>query len=192
MANAAKAAAEQALDVNSPSKVFMKIGEYVSLGMAKGIDNMADAAAKSSEAMANSSIGSAKMAIGAIADAMDSDIDFEPRIAPVVDLNNVESSAIKANSMLGNIVSDATLKSVRIVGGITDTRNQNGSIERLESKFSELDTRFSELNESMSTLANRPPDELSMYVDGKKLASSIAKPMNRQLGTISRRGALAR
>ena len=192
MANAAKAAAEQALDVQSPSKVFMEIGEYVSLGMAKGIDNMADAAAKSSEAMANSSIGSAKMAIGAIADAMDSDIDFEPRIAPVVDLNNVESSAIKANSMLGNIVSDATLKSVRIVGGITDTRNQNGPIERLESKFSELDTRFSELNESMSTLANRPPDELSMYVDGKKLASSIAKPMNRQLGTISRRGALAR
>ena len=192
MANAAKAAAEQALDEESPSKVFMKIGEYVSLGMAKGIDNMADAAAKSSEAMANSSIGSAKMAIGAIADAMDSDIDFEPRIAPVVDLNNVESSAIKANSMLGDIVSDATLKSVRIVGGITDTRNQNGSIERLESKFSELDSRFSELNESMSTLANRPPDELSMYVDGKKLASSIAKPMNRQLGTISRRGALAR
>ena len=192
MANAAKEAAEQALDVQSPSKVFMEIGEYVSLGMAKGIDNMADAAAKSSEAMANSSIGSAKMAIGAIADAMNNDIDFEPRIAPVVDLNNVESSAIKANSMLGNIVSDATLKSVRIVGGITDTRNQNGSIERLESKFSELDTRFSELNESMSTLANRPPDELSMYVDGKKLASSIAKPMNRQLGTISRRGALAR
>ena len=192
MANAAKAAAEQALDVNSPSKVFMKIGEYVSLGMAKGIDNMADAAAKSSEAMANSSIGSAKMAIGAIADAMDSDIDFEPRIAPVVDLSNVESSAIKANSMLGSIVSDATLKSVRIVGGITDTRNQNGSIERLESKFSELDGRFLELNESMSALANRPPDELSMYVDGKKLASSIAKPMNRQLGTISRRGALAR
>ena len=192
MANAAKEAAEQALDVESPSKVFMEIGEYVSLGMAKGIDNMADAAAKSSEAMANSSIGSAKMAIGAIADAMNNDIDFEPRIAPVVDLNNVESSAIKANSMLGNIVSDATLKSVRIVGGITDTRNQNGSIERLESKFSELDTRFSELNESMSVLANRPPDELSMYVDGKKLASSIAKPMNRQLGTISRRGALAR
>ena len=94
--------------------------------------------------------------------------------------------------MLGNIVSDATLKSVRIVGGIPDTRNQNGPIERLESKFSELDTRFSELNESMSTLANRPPDELSMYVDGKKLASSIVKPMNRQLGTISRRGALAR
>lgn len=192
MANAAKAAAEQALDVESPSKVFMEIGEYVSLGMAKGIDNMADAAAKSSEAMANSSIGSAKMAIGAIADAMDSDIDFEPRIAPVVDLSNVESSAIKANSMLGSIVSDATLKSVRIVGGITDTRNQNGSIERLESKFSELDGRFLELNESMSALANRPPDELSMYVDGKKLASSIAKPMNRQLGTISRRGALAR
>lgn len=192
MANAAKAAAEQALDVESPSKVFMEIGEYVSLGMAKGIDNMADAAAKSSEAMANSSIGSAKMAIGAIADAMDSDIDFEPRITPVVDLSNVESSAIKANSMLGSIVSDATLKSVRIVGGITDTRNQNGSIERLESKFSELDGRFLELNESMSALANRPPDELSMYVDGKKLASSIAKPMNRQLGTISRRGALAR
>ena len=191
MANAAKAAAEQALDVESPSKVFIEIGEYVSLGMAKGIDNMADAAAKSSEAMANSSIGSAKMAIGAIADAMGSDIDFEPRITPVVDLNNVESSAIKANSMLGNIVSDATLKSVRIVGGITDTRNQNGSIERLESKFTSLDGRLTKMADSIEALATRPSEELAVYVDGRKLASSIAKPMNKQLGILSKRGSIA-
>lgn len=191
MANAAKAAAEQALDVESPSKVFMEIGEYVSLGMAKGIDNMADAAAKSSEAMANSSIGSAKMAIGAIADAMDSDIDFEPRIAPVVDLSNVESSAIKANSMLGSIVSDATLKSARIVGGITDTRNQNGPIERLESKFTSLDGRLTKMADSIEALATRPSEELAVYVDGRKLASSIAKPMNKQLGILSKRGSIA-
>ena len=34
--------------------------------------------------------------------------------------------------------------------------------------------------------------ETSIYVDGKKLASSIAKPMNQELGIRSRRGSLAR
>ena len=29
--------------------------------------------------------------------------------------------------------------------------------------------------------------ETAMYVDGKKLATTIAKPMNQQLGTLSRR-----
>ena len=167
MANAARTAAENALNVNSPSRVFMEIGEYVSLGMAKGIDNMAGVAAKSSEAMANSSIGAAKHAIDSIATAMESDIDFQPRISPVVDLSNIESGAIKANKILGNIVSDTTLRSVRIVGGITDSRNQNGSFTDIVKAVNNLTDHVDGISRPSYSVGN------VTYDDGTAIASAV-------------------
>lgn len=47
---------------------------------------------------------------------------------------------------------------------------------------------LTQLNESLGSFANAT-QETAIYVDGKKLASTIAKPMNQQLGILSRRGA---
>lgn len=47
-----------------------------------------------------------------------------------------------------------------------------------------LDSVREELGTYASAIENQ---ETAMYVDSKKLASSIAKPMNQQLGTLSRR-----
>ena len=188
----AEQAAKDELGVESPSKVGIEIGKYFDQGLGLGIERNVKLVSAASEKAGSTAIDSMRTAMSGISSVMNSDLDYNPTISPVVDLSNVQSGAIRANAMLGNLVSGTTIRDVSVIGRLTDTKIQNGSIERLESKFSELDSRFSELNESMSTLANRPPDELSMYVDGRKLASSIAKPMNRQLGTISRRGALAR
>ena len=188
----AEQAARNELGVESPSKVGIEIGKYFDQGLGLGIERNVKLVSAASEKAGSTAIDAMRTAISGISSVMNSDLDYNPTISPVVDLSNVKSGAIRANAMLGNLVSGSTVRDINVVGKLADTKVQNGSIERLESKFSELDTRFSELNESMSVLANRPPDELSMYVDGKKLASSIAKPMNRQLGTISRRGALAR
>lgn len=188
----AEQAARDELGVESPSKVGIEIGKYFDQGLGLGIERNVKLVSAASENAGSTAIDAMRTAISGISSVMNSDLDYNPTISPVVDLSNVQRGAVRANAMLGNLVSGSTVRDINVVGRLTDAKIQNGSIERLESKFSELDSRFSELNESMSVLANRPPDELSMYVDGKKLASSIAKPMNRQLGTISRRGALAR
>lgn len=47
-----------------------------------------------------------------------------------------------------------------------------------------IDGMREELGTYASAIENQ---ETAMYVDSKKLASSIAKPMNQQLGTLSRR-----
>lgn len=188
----AEQAARDELGVESPSKVGIEIGKYFDQGLGVGIERNVKLISAASENAGSTAIDAMRTAISGISSVMNSDLDYNPTISPVVDLSNVQRGAVRANAMLGNLVSGSTVRDINVVGRLTDAKIQNGSIERLESKFSELDSRFSELNESMSVLANRPPDELSMYVDGKKLASSIAKPMNRQLGTISRRGALAR
>lgn len=48
---------------------------------------------------------------------------------------------------------------------------------------------MSRLGDSLAGLASSQGGEVAIYVDGKKLASTIAKPMNQQLAVLGRRGA---
>ena len=58
------------------------------------------------------------------------------------------------------------------------------SNDRVLESINGLRNDMSDYNDSISNMEN------SVYVDGKKLASSIAKPMNQELGTIYKRGRL--
>ena len=51
---------------------------------------------------------------------------------------------------------------------------------------------ISGLREDLSNFMNADPSEIGLYVDGRKLASSIAGPMNRSLNILSKRGGLGR
>ena len=53
----------------------------------------------------------------------------------------------------------------------------------------EVITAINGLREDLNTLYNSDDQEIALYVDSKKLATSIAKPMNRQLNILSKRGA---
>lgn len=101
MANAAEKAAKEALDINSPSKVFRAIGYSVPEGFAQGIDRMGSLVTSSSTDMAQAAILNVKSSIARIADTVNSDIDTQPTIRPVLDLSDVESGAATIGSMLG-------------------------------------------------------------------------------------------
>ena len=99
MAEAAIKAAMEALAAHSPSKKFVEIGGYVPMGFAKGIEDKADMVKSSSATMAKSAIEATKSTISKIADTINSDIDSEPTIRPVIDLSNVESGARRLNTL---------------------------------------------------------------------------------------------
>ena len=62
----------------------------------------------------------------------------------------------------------------------------------IEASNTQVLNAINELNDNLGSYADAVANsETAMYVDGKKLASSIAKPMNQQLGVLSRRGGLA-
>ena len=93
-------AAKKELGIQSPSKMFAELGMYVALGLAKGIINNTN---KAEEASANMSSGVldefAKM-VEDISSSIDSVVDFEPTISPVLDLSGVASTASSLNSLL--------------------------------------------------------------------------------------------
>lgn len=93
--------AEDEFGIESPSKVFQRIGRFLDLGLAKGIGDNVGFINSASEAMGSSAINSMKAVVGHIADIINGEVQIDPTIRPVVDLSGVEEGAAAVNSMFG-------------------------------------------------------------------------------------------
>jgi hypothetical protein len=101
MALLALASAKAVLQINSPSKVFMGIGGSVPEGFAMGIDKFGGMVVTSVKTMANNALDGTRKAISRISDIVNSDIDAQPTIRPVLDLSEVEAGAGAIGGMFG-------------------------------------------------------------------------------------------
>ena len=99
MAGAAAGAVEDKLDINSPSKVGYGIGGFFGLGFVNALIDYGKKAYNASSEMANEAKTGLSKAISAIRDMVDSGIDSQPTIRPVLDLSNVEEGASKLDAL---------------------------------------------------------------------------------------------
>lgn len=128
MAKAAVKAARKELKINSPSKVFMKIGGGVPEGFAKGVRKFSYYVTDSIGQMAKNSLDQTKNVISNIASVLDTDIDTQPTIRPVVDLSDVEASSGRINGLFGqNISLGVSANGVGVVSAMMNNRDQNGN-----------------------------------------------------------------
>lgn len=87
-------------DINSPSKVFEKIGKYVDQGLVLGLKGgTKDVWATSSE-VGESAIDGMSSTLSKLSDEINSDIDTTPTIRPVMDLTDVTNGVGAINGML--------------------------------------------------------------------------------------------
>lgn len=82
---------KNALDAHSPSKVFAKLGNYMSQGVAVGITEEGQ-----------SPINSMVEVLSNIADSFDETEDFTPTITPVLDTSNLQNGIKQIPGMFGN------------------------------------------------------------------------------------------
>lgn len=125
MADAAVRAARKALDINSPSKVFAKLGSSVPEGFARGIGKFTGDIEDSSVAMARVAISGTRDAIARVSEILNADIDSQPTIRPVLDLSDVESGAGRINGLFGMQPSVGLLTNVGSINTMMNGR-QNG------------------------------------------------------------------
>ena len=137
MAEAAEKAAKEALDINSPSKVFRRVGYSVPEGFAQGIDRMGGMVKVASAAMANRAFDSTKGALSKLSRLFDGEIDTQPVIRPVVDLSDVASSVGTMNSMLNTTPSIGVLSNVSAISSMMNNR-QNGNNDDVISAIHDL------------------------------------------------------
>lgn len=168
MAKAAADAAEKALDINSPSKVFRKIGTSVPEGFVQGIERMTGSVSNSSESMASSAISTAKNALSRITAILSGDMNSQPTIRPVLDLTNVQAGANAISGMLSGrrtlAVDTGMIGSISAsMSGIQNGYNSNAIVSNLKALRKDI--------------ANMPRNTYSVngitYDDGSNVSEAI-------------------
>lgn len=99
MASAASKAARNNLQIHSPSRVFKKIGSYIPQGFAIGISSFGRMVRNSTSSMTKTAVSGAEIAMSRIGSVLDSDMDIQPTIRPVLDLSDIKSGAGYVNSL---------------------------------------------------------------------------------------------
>jgi hypothetical protein len=138
MAKAAKEAAEEELGIASPSKVFYKIGSFTGQGFVNALIDYASNTYKAGAAMANSARSGLTDAISKIRYAIDSDMDMQPTIRPVLDLSDVRTGAAAIGGMLGVGQSVGVMTNVGAISTMMNQRRQNGATEDVVSAIDKL------------------------------------------------------
>lgn len=168
MAAAASSAARANLNVHSPSKVFEQIGKFVPEGFANGIYKAGYFVADSIESMSNIAIDGTQNALFRVAEIMDSDMDMQPTIRPVVDLSSVESSADRIGSLFGITPSLSVLNNVNGINSAmkNNQTNQNGEL------ISAINKLRKDIG-TMSTSTNTYNINGITYDDGSNVSDAI-------------------
>ncbi len=126
MASAALKAAEAVLEINSPSKAFYDVGDYGGEGFVNALSDYSGRAYKAGSGMANKALSGLSKAITKINDIVNSRIDTQPTIRPVLDLSDVSSGVGMIDNMLGLNPSVGMMAKIGTISNMMN-RNQNGA-----------------------------------------------------------------
>ena len=135
MASAAKQAAKDELKEKSPSKEGYEIGDYFGIGFVNGIGNNVHTAFSVGAEMAKSAKNGLNATVDKLRKLIDTDMNLEPTIKPMLDLSNIKSGAGSIGSMIGN----PSLEVMSNVGSISRMMNrQNGANDDVVSALNKL------------------------------------------------------
>ena len=175
---------KKTIDSHSPSKVFATLGGFIDQGLVVGIEKYKNNVVDSTSDIANETIDTMKDVVSCISNIVNSDMDFQPSIRPVIDMSDADRG-------LG-LINGAFSSRSMMLGMNVDFGNQNGfksQINEAISKLSESNMRsnetitnaINELRSDFSDLVDKVTN-LQMVVDSGELVGAIAPKMDRSLG----------
>ena len=127
----------------SPSKLTIKAGKWLGEGLIIGMRKMSDQVYNSSYGLGDSATSGISSAISKVADFVNSDIDAQPTIRPVLDLSDVKSGIGTIGGMFGGQTLSVNTRSVGSIAASMN-RRQNGANDDVISAINGLGRRISE------------------------------------------------
>ena len=168
MAASAKRAAERELDEHSPSKEFYRIGAFAGQGFVNALGDYASVAYNVSSDVAKSAKNGLGDSISKISELINSDVDVNPVISPVVDLSNVAEGANAINGMFG--------LSPSIAGITADAQSLNYRMNRIQNGASNDDV-VSAINSLKKSMDDASGDTYNVngitYDDGSNVSNAV-------------------
>lgn len=175
MAKAAYYAAKEALDINSPSKIFRKLGYSVPEGFAQGIDRLSNYVENSSISMARTAIAGAEDALAYMSDVINSDSDARPTIRPVIDLSDVKTGVGAISKMFGNSAAIGVQANVNSISNGMMRNRQNGSNDEIVSAIGKLEKSIDGIGKPSYTIEGITYDNGSEISDAIETLISAAR-----------------
>ena len=126
MAAAAEPAVRAKLRIHSPSRVFREIGKYIPEGLIQGISSLGSSVRNASASMASDALTGARNVMSNMSAIINSDIDVQPTISPVLDLSNVSAGARNITDMLSLQPSIGLATNAGAIYSMDNQRIQNG------------------------------------------------------------------
>jgi len=126
LGKAALKAAKEALDENSPSKEMYKVGDFAGVGFVNALYDNVSQAYKAGTRVADSAKLGISKAVARISDIVNSDIDAQPTIRPVLDLSAVRAGAGSMNALFSGRTLSVDMAGVGSVSA-SMAKFQNGS-----------------------------------------------------------------
>ena len=168
MAKAAEEAANKQLEINSPSKVFRRIGEGTGEGFVMGMERQQSVVYSASGEMASAAKSGMLSAISKISELIDSDMETQPTIRPVVDLSDVRAGAGAIDGMLSMSPSVGVLATAGGISSMMNNRIQNGSDNGVISAIKDLKTAINSKSGGNTYNVNGVT-----YDDGSNISSAV-------------------
>ena len=175
MAEDAMNAANTKLGVESPSKVFMKIGGYVAEGFAIGISDLSYKSTDAAEGMATSAMNTTRTAMSKVLDAINTGMDSQPTIRPVVDLSDVQTGVNAINGLFNTTKSVGVQANLNAIGYSMNAMRQNGKNDDVISAINKLNDKLDGVGNTYNTINGVTYDDGSNVTDAIETLVRYAK-----------------
>ena len=175
MAEDAMNAANTKLDVGSPSKEFIKIGGYVAEGFAIGISDLSYKSTDAAEGMATSAMNTTRTAMSKVLDAINTDMDAQPTIRPVVDLSDVQTGVNAINGLFNTTKSVGVQANLNAIGYSMNAMRQNGKNDDVISAINKLNDKLDGVGNTYNTINGVTYDDGSNVTDAIETLVRYAK-----------------
>lgn len=123
IAKAMVRAIRRELGMKSPSREFMDIGKFATLGLAQGLKAYSGVVDRSAVEVANVALDAIKNTMAGITDTVANDLDANPVIAPVLDLTSLQKEAKRINDLLlaETLTADVSFKQASSISADRET-----------------------------------------------------------------------
>lgn len=172
-------AVKDGAQVNSPSKITTRVGEGLGEGLILGVNNMEAAVLRESSNLGYKAASSMTSALALMEQSSNLDMNKSPRIRPVLDMSSMGATNLNLAAGMDAYLTKPVDSLASVIAA---------SQKEINASNQEVISAINDLREDLAGFYEQPDQEIALYVDSKKLASSLASPMNRQLNILSRRG----
>lgn len=153
---------------HSPSKLTIQAGKWLGEGLIIGIKKMGTKVYSSGSDLGNKVTSSISGAIGTVSDLIQTGMDPNPTIRPVLDLSDVRSGVGAISGLFNDSPSLGVSSNIRAINSMMSNKNQNGDSSEVVSAINKLRKDIGNMNGSTTNNINGVT-----YDDGSNISSAV-------------------